>query len=144
MIVRVKEFIDDQPRPRLFFGAVIVLGLLGLIIFNPDNQDYYMKVQEEIPLAMSICENAADWVRANPERLKMTQNVLKDLPVNGEIIKLKYIKYPRAIILHDGYAHPNAQVELFCTFTDPRGRAGKDYFFDYYSGTWVDKTMLRR
>jgi hypothetical protein len=140
----VSDFFRYQSKPKLVVGGMIVLAFLALVIINPYDGEYYMAVEEELPLAMAICENSAEWVRENPERLKMTQNNLDHIEVNGEIPKLKYIKYPRALILHDGYGHANAQVEIYCTFQDPRGGGGKTYFYDYRRAGWVDKTLSRR
>ncbi len=137
-------FIQEQSNFKLGVAAIVIIGILYAAVYNPYDEDYLIEVEDELKLARLICENSVDWVLANKERLKLDNNVLEHIKVQDKKIELEHVKYPRAVLLHDGFGHPNAQVEFYCTFEDPRGNTGKSFYFDYRQRLWIDKTISRR
>ena len=133
-----------EPKSKIIIAAIIILGLLYVLLYNPYDKDYLEAVEKEIPLAQALCESSVDWVLNNSDSLKLDNNTLDHIRVDGELVKLKHIKYPKAILLHDGFLHPGAQVEFFCTFREPRAYGEQSYFYDYRRRIWVDKTIARR
>ncbi len=138
------SFIREESNFKLLVAAAVIGGVSYVVFYNPYDKEYYTEVERELGLARLICENSEEWVLSNEEHLKMDDNTLDRIRVNGQLIKLEHVKYPKAVLLHDGFHHPNAQIEFYCTFEDPRGNTGREFFYDYHRHTRVDKTISRR
>lgn len=134
-------------KGRNIIAGFIVLSVVYAILFNPRGREYSREVDEEIKIAMRICENSQDYVMNNRERLKLSNNKLDDIPVEGVIPRLRHVRTPEVILLHSGYRHANARQAFFCTFNDPRGKAADSssgYYYDYTQRAWVDTALNRR
>ena len=140
----ISKWFQEESNFKLIAAAVVICGILYAALYNPYDDDYLAEVEEELKLSRVICERSTNWVLNHTARLKLNNHVLEQLDVDGKKIKLEHVKYPQAVLLHDGFGHPNAQVELYCTFEDPRGNTGKSYYFDYRQRQWIDKTISRR
>lgn len=136
----------DQPRKKIVFAGLFSLIILYIIFFNHRDAEYYKEVAHEVELAAQLCENSTKWALDNERKMLLTQNSLRHIKVDGKEVEFKYLDYPRAVLLHNGFVHENNQSEYYCTFTDPRGRAGRvsgEYFFDYRTKSWLGQTWSR-
>ncbi len=139
-----RRVLREQSKFKVFIAFLIVITLLFTLLLKPHGKKYMAEVEEELKVARLICEQSTDWVLENVDRLKLDNNMLETMTGDGNKIKFKHVKYPRAVLLHDGYGHPNAQVEFYCTFRDPSTSDGQIFYFDYRTRTWIDKTISRR
>lgn len=142
-----KRWLKSESKFKLLIAGALIIGVLFIAFFNPRDADYLKAVAEEIEIAKQICMNSSSTVLNNMERLKLDNNKLDDIPVNGEIPNLKYVRTPKVIFMHNGYARAGSKKELYCTFPDPRGSnefGSGTYFYDYEDRMWVGKTRTRR
>ncbi|MAE52308.1 MAG: hypothetical protein CMH27_10915 [Micavibrio sp.] len=142
-----KQWLSEQSKMTLVFAGAVIGGLFFIVFLNPRNSDFYIAAGQEVALAKQICIESRAYVQREPRRLKLGQNILDDIPVNGSVPKLRYVGYPRVMFMHNGYGHKSSQKEFYCTFTDPRGanKSGSShYFYDYNTGNWVERTRTRR
>lgn len=144
---KIKLWLEDQSPAKLVIAGVFIIGIPFFIFSQPRGAEYQKLVAAEVEIAKKICIEAFDYILAEPERLKITGNKLNDIPVNGEIPRLKYVEYPRVLFLHNGYANINTMEEFYCTFRDPRGTneyGSSSYFYDYNKMAWVARARTRR
>jgi hypothetical protein len=92
-------------------------------------------------LAMMICEESQALMYEFTDRLKMDDNILDKIPINGQIIRLELVEYPKVLLFSQGFEHTQKDDELFCSFKDPR--SGKSYFYSYNTRTWDTKSRTR-
>jgi hypothetical protein len=133
------DWIKSQSRYKLFVAGVIIIALPVLILSRPQGAEFRKRATEEIEMAKQICIAAHNEVTANPQRLKLDENTLNDIPVNGQIPKLKYVEYPKVIYTHGGFARMNTSQSIYCAIKDPRGRneyGTNTYYYDYQDRSW--------
>lgn len=142
-----KRWLKEQSKFKLGVAGAIIVTVLYVIFLNPRDSEYFKNVAKEIEIAKQICINSSKSVLNNMERLKLDNNKLDDIEVNGKIPELKYVRIPEVIFMHNGYARAGQKKELYCTFPDPRGSnefGSGNYFYDYEDRMWVAKTRTRR
>jgi len=110
--MRLKSRIKSISKAKKIFTLVVFAAILALIFYRPHGPEYAAEVDKEIVLAQKICENTREWALNNLSSLKMDERTLKNVAVNGQVVKFKHIRDPKILYFHDGFAHPNAQVEL--------------------------------
>lgn len=143
---KARHWFEEQPKSRLIFATIIVLGLLYVILGFGYGPEYHKQVEEEKVIARYMCENAYEWVMADPERLKMGKSDIKNMPINGRKFTLEYVKYPEVLFLESGLRNINntqTAEDIYCFFKDPRDSTAK-YYYNYATGTWVDKVRFHR
>ena len=128
---------------KLFIAGTIVLIILVIAFNDPYDEEYLQEVERELIIAKNICESSVNYVAKHSKKLKLGNNVLDKIPVNGKIYKLEHVDYPKVLFFHTGYKHKNAGNELYCSSSDPRG-SSKDFFFDYEYRRWVKQMRMRR
>ena len=136
------EWFQEQPNIRLVAAAAVVCGLI-YALFNQRDAQYYQDVAREIELAKRMCEESRDWALEHEHEMLLTKNRLEHIKLDGEEVYLRYVPYPRAMLLHNGFVHQNTQSEYYCSIKDPRGRAGSlsnELKYDYRRRRWVDNT----
>ncbi len=139
----MRKLIDRHSKGKLIIAAAIMGLIIYLVLYNPRDNTFYVESEIEVALARKICENSVQWIENNMDRLKLDNNDLRHIPVQGRQVILKHVKYPKIIFLHTGYKHSNANNELYCSFKDPRN-ASIHYFFDYGTQGWVERTRTKR
>lgn len=142
----IKRYVEEQSKAKLIFGAVIVVGLIILVFFNPRDKNYMRAVAAEVEIAKRICLNAANIVQTDTSRLKIGNNTLNDIPVDGKIPVLRYVEYPKVMFFRNGFARHENIDELFCTFKDPRGTnefGSGHHYYDYKTSQWKARTRTR-
>lgn len=135
------SFLKDQSKGKLILAALIVIGIISALFLNPHDAEYHQAVQAEIEIAKKLCEQSRDIVVNNMDRLKLDDNQLRDIPVDGQVPEFRYIGIPRAVLFHSGFAYAGSYKELYCTFKDPRGAVNgpsASYFYDYNEQKWVN------
>ncbi|MBK6897344.1 MAG: hypothetical protein IPH06_12200 [Alphaproteobacteria bacterium] len=136
------ERLKEQSKIRLLAAVAVVFGL-GYALFNQRDAKYYDDVAVEIELAMRICEESREYALEHEHEMLLTKNTLDHIKLDGEEVKLRYVPYPRAMLLHNGFVHQNTQSEYYCSIKDPRGRAGSlsgELKYDYRRQRWVERT----
>ncbi|MCB9983128.1 MAG: hypothetical protein H6861_05585 [Rhodospirillales bacterium] len=142
----LRKWYKGQPKSRLIAAAMIVLALLYIILGPRFGREYQKEIYYELQLTAAICENSREWVLNNRQRLKMGQGDLRDIPVNGRPVKLKYVKYPTVMFMDSGIKMANSQrtaTEIYCVYADPR-IAGDRKYYKYDEQIWVEKVRFRR
>lgn len=142
----LKSYIKSVPKSKKIFATFVVLAILIMVFYRPHGAEYAAEVDKEIVIAQRMCEKSREWALSNLSRLKMDESTLKHIKINGQEVKFKHIKHPKVLFFHDGFVHPNAQVELFCQIKDPRTdfmRGTNEYFYDYRRAKWVSNTRTR-
>lgn len=142
-----KRWLKEQSRFKLVIAAGIIIFVLYIFFLTPRSSGYLKAVAAEIEIAKQICINSEEMVIGNIQKLKLDSNILNDVPVNGEIPKLKYVPYPKIIFMRYGYSRNKDGEELYCTFKDPRGTneyGASAYYYDYKKKQWVNRTRTRR
>ncbi len=137
------DTIKYESNFKLVIAGLVVLGVVFMIFYNPYDEDYMQEVEKEIIVAKKLCENSREYILRNVNRLKLSDNVLDNIKVDGKLVKFEHLKHPQVLFFHTGYGHKNAGNELFCNFSDPRDKS-KDYFYDYDIGSWVNRMRTRR
>lgn len=143
----IRRWMKTQSRYRLGLAAFVVIALPVFMLLRPQGSDFRKSATQEIEIAKQICISAFDLIMEDPERLKMSKNVLDYVPVNGAIPKLKYVQYPKVVFMHNGFARINTEQSLYCVFNDPRGTnefGTETYFYDYMDGTWRGTAIPHR
>lgn len=139
----LKDKLRTESNFKFVAAAAIVLGLIFMLVFSPRGKKYYMAAEEDVKVAMQICQNSTEWVKANKSRLKMgSQSKLDHIKVDGEIPKLKHAKTPQVIFIASGFNAPNMTNHIFCEIIHPATK--KKYFFNYDDRSWSDKARMRR
>ena len=123
---------------------------VGYVVFGFGyDDDYHQQVEKEKKLAVAICENSANWVFADPNRLKHGKSGLENVRVNGKLVKLEHVKYPKVLFLDSGIRNITLDGrgattnDIFCFFKDPRS-SSSGYYYNYETRQWVDKARFRR
>lgn len=146
MLQAYKEFINRHSKIKICLLIAILLMIPTFALLNSKGVDYYVQVEQEIVIARKICEESRDVVLNDKKKLKFFHNTLNYISIDGQIPQLQYIKYPKAIYKHNGYAKNDYHIDLYCTFRDPRGAGatGDDhYYYDYRRGIWIESTDTR-
>lgn len=136
------ERLKEQSKIRLLAAVAVVFGL-GYALFNQRDAEYYRIVAHEIELAMRICEESREYALEHEREMLLTKNTLNHIKLDGEEVKLRYVAYPRAMLLHNGFVHQNTQSEYYCLIIDPRGRSGNfsgELKYDYRHQRWIERT----
>ena len=144
--MRLKSRIKSISKAKKIFALIVFAAIIAMIIYRPYGAEYAAEVDKEIVIAQKICESTRDFAFNNLSALKMDENLLRRVKVDGKEVKFKHIKHPRILFFHDGFVHPNSQVELFCHIKDPRTdfmRDTNEYFYDYRRQKWVSNTRTR-
>lgn len=135
------DYIKSQSRAKMTIAGMLVAGILFMALLSPRDPKYFEAVQKEIQLAMLICEESEEWIYEYTDELKMDDNVLDEVKVNGRHIQLKLVEYPKVLLFSQGFEHTRKRDELFCSFQDPR--SGAHYFYSYKTKTWEQKSRTR-
>ena len=137
--------VKEQPKIRLIAAALIIAGIVYVIFGGAYGKKYHEGVQRELRIAATLCENSLPYVAQNEAYLKLGNDFLKNVKVNGKLQKFEYIKHPKIVFYDTGFGkigNRPAETDLFCSFKDPR--TNQNYYFKYDTGKWVDKVRLRR
>lgn len=143
----IRQWLKSQPRFKLGVAALIIVVLPVFIFSRPQGSDFRRHATQEIEIARKICIVSYDHVMANPDRLKMDNNVLNDIPVDGEIPRLKYVRYPKVVYMHNGFARINTEESFYCVIEDPRGvneYGTSAYYYDYKDRSWRGSALPHR
>ncbi|MBP7905298.1 MAG: hypothetical protein KA099_08245 [Alphaproteobacteria bacterium] len=136
------ERVKEQSKMRILAACAVVFGL-GYALFNQRDAKYYDNVAIEIELAKRMCEESREYALEHEHEMLLTKNSLRHIKLDGEEVNLRYVEYPRAMLLHNGFVHQNTQSEYYCKIIDPRGRAGSlsgELKYDYRRQRWVERT----
>ena len=136
------ERLKEQSKIRLLSAVAVVIGV-GYALFNQRDAVYYDNVAREIELAKRMCEESREYALEHEHEMLLTKNSLKHIKLDGEEVVLRYVDYPRAMLLHNGFVHQNTQSEYYCRIIDPRGRSGSlsgELKYDYRRRRWVEHT----
>ncbi len=145
---RIAEYwkaFKKQPKSRLIAGAIVIAVFIYVVFGGAYGKQYHKDVQREMTIATDQCENSRGAVLRNLRDLKIGTDILEKIPVNGQLPIFKNIKRPSIIFTDTGYGRldgSGTEKNVYCNYEDPR--TGKNYYYRYETGQWVDKVRLRR
>lgn len=141
---QAQKNLKRQPRERLIVAGLILACVIYALFSGRFSNATEREIDREIALAKTLCEASSEWVMANPERLKMGKNNLREFKINGEPLSFKYVQFPEVLFLDTGVylISGHKREDLYCTFPDPRTRAAH-FYFDYERRVWVDNVRFR-
>jgi len=138
-----KDRLRTESNFKFIAAACLVLGFIGVIIFTPRGKDFNARSQEEVKIAMQICQASKSWVQANRSHLKLgNASKLDNIPINGNIPEFKYTKTPQVIFISSGFNSPNMTNNMFCEVINPMTK--QKLYYDYEKGIWRNKIRFRR
>ena len=143
----VKEYwgkFISQPKSRLIAGAVILAGVGYVVFGGAYGREYHKQVNEELSIAVKLCENSRGFVMRNFNSLKIGNTVLKEVRVNGEKREFEVISHPEIVVTATGFTTTLGErkdQQIYCNFEDPR--SGKNFYYRYESGRWEDSVRLK-
>lgn len=143
---KFKRSLEEQSKLKLAIGAVIAGLLFTLIFFNPRDKEFMKEVTIEIEIAKQICEQSRETILGERSRLKLGNNILNDIPIDGKIPIFRHMYYPKVMFMRNGFGTDDSIEELYCTFSDPRGAneyGSGNYYYDYKTLQWVARTKTR-
>ncbi len=141
----IKDWVDEQSKGKLLMTALIIAGIVYIIFGFGYGADYHDQVNRELELAKRICEESNRYVMSNPNRLKHGKSELDKFPLDGEEVKLEFVKYPQVIFLRSGFNNLDsrqAAEDIYCFYEDPRDSSA-DFFYNYKRKIWKNKVRFR-
>lgn len=136
--------IQSMPKAKLIPALMVIGFLIYVVVGGAYGRDYHRNLDREINIARALCENSRRLVLNELERLKLGNNILREVEVNGKTQSFEYIAFPKVVFLDTGFGRIGnraAEQDVFCTFEDPRSR--KEYYYSYDKGAWADRVRLR-
>lgn len=141
----LRRWLGDQSKVKLAFSLIILIFIAYVLISRSYySKDYHMAVDAEVELAKHICENSEETITHNTDLLKLDQGDLRNVEVDKEPARLKYIKYPKVMFFKTGIENLTGEDrgDLFCVFSDPRS-SSLTYYYDYSKKIWKDNMRFR-
>lgn len=142
---RWKKQFGRMSKFQRIFIILLIAAALYVMFSDRFTQAHRNEVETELGLARMICENSYDWVSRNRDRLKMGEEDIKNLTVNGKHITLKHVAYPTVLFTDTGIREIDgrANTGFYCTFVNPLSRTQR-FFYDYEKREWVRRAGFRR